>query len=236
MSAGPRRVEAWFASDLVDRLVGRAPGRHVEVGARHRLAGGGSDEAHPLLPPSSNMRDGADNSRTAARFDRALTTSRGLPPSDPASSAPMSSAWSAVVGCRTPVCTSCCFGTGKPSGIRPWPHRPAPHPTSSNPPALPERVSCPAVLAGCVPRALLSPARLGECRSCRRSPVPSSSAAPELLVDDIKRSPDAGWPRAVARPRLPQIRACAIDALGSSNDGLAAQRHTLCTTRAGGRG
>ena len=48
--------------------------------------------------------------------------------------------------------------------------------------------------------------------------------------------PDAGWPRAVTRPRLPQIRACPTRAPGSSNDGLAAQRHTLCTTRAGGRG
>ena len=46
----------------------------------------------------------------------------------------------------------------------------------------------------------------------------------------------AGWPRAVTRPRLPQIRACPTRAPGSSNDGLAAQRHILCTTRAGGRG
>ena len=46
----------------------------------------------------------------------------------------------------------------------------------------------------------------------------------------------AGWPRVVAHPRLPQIRACPIRAPGSSNDGLAAQRYTLCTTRAGGRG
>ena len=51
MSAATRRVEAWFASDWVDRLVGRTPGRHVELGLRHRLAGGGSGEAHPLLPP-----------------------------------------------------------------------------------------------------------------------------------------------------------------------------------------
>ena len=47
---------------------------------------------------------------------------------------------------------------------------------------------------------------------------------------------EAGWPRAVTHPRLPQIRACPTRAPGSSNDGLAAQRHTLCTTRAGGRG
>ena len=46
----------------------------------------------------------------------------------------------------------------------------------------------------------------------------------------------AGWPRVVAHPRLPQFRACAIDALGSSDNGLAAQRYTLCTTRTGGRG
>ena len=65
------------------------------------------------------------------------------------------------------------------------------------------------------------------------------------LIADVLRlapgSPDirralAGWPRAVAHPRLPQIRACAIDALGSSDDGLAAQRYTLCTTRGGGSG
>lgn len=48
-------------------------------------------------------------------------------------------------------CTSCCPGTKIPSGIRPWPHRPTPHPTSSSPPAPPERTSRPAVLAGCVP-------------------------------------------------------------------------------------
>ena len=48
--------------------------------------------------------------------------------------------------------------------------------------------------------------------------------------------PDAGWPRAVAHPRLPQFRACPTRAPGSSNDGLAAQRYTLCTIRAGGRG
>ena len=46
----------------------------------------------------------------------------------------------------------------------------------------------------------------------------------------------AGWPRVVTHPRLPQIRACPTRAPGSSNDGLAAQRYTLCTTRAGGRG
>ena len=45
-----------------------------------------------------------------------------------------------------------------------------------------------------------------------------------------------GWPRVVTHPRLPQIRACPTRAPGSSNDGLAAQRYTLCTTRAVGRG
>ena len=46
----------------------------------------------------------------------------------------------------------------------------------------------------------------------------------------------AGWPRAVTHPRLPRFRACPIRAPGSSDDGLAAQRYTLCTTRAAGRG
>ena len=46
----------------------------------------------------------------------------------------------------------------------------------------------------------------------------------------------AGWPRAVAHPRLPRIRTCPIKAYGSSDNGFAAQRYTLCTTRAGGRG
>ena len=46
----------------------------------------------------------------------------------------------------------------------------------------------------------------------------------------------AGWPRAVTHPRLPQIRTCPIKASGSSNNGLAAQRYTLCTTLAKGRG
>ena len=46
----------------------------------------------------------------------------------------------------------------------------------------------------------------------------------------------AGWPRAVTHPRLPRIRACPIRAPGSSDNGLAAQRYTLCTTRTGGRG
>ena len=41
------------------------------------------------------------------------------------------------------------------------------------------------------------------------------------------RGPLAGWPRVVAHPRLPQFRACAIDALGSSDNGLAVQRYTL---------
>ena len=48
--------------------------------------------------------------------------------------------------------------------------------------------------------------------------------------------PRAGWPRAVAHPRLPQIRACPTQAPGSSGNGLAARRYTLFTTRAGGRG
>ena len=47
---------------------------------------------------------------------------------------------------------------------------------------------------------------------------------------------EAGWPRAVTHPRLPRFRACPIRAPGSSDDGLAAQRYTLCTTRAAGRG
>ena len=46
----------------------------------------------------------------------------------------------------------------------------------------------------------------------------------------------AGWPRAVTHPRLPQFRTCPTKASGSSNDGLAAQRYTLCTTREWGRG
>ena len=46
----------------------------------------------------------------------------------------------------------------------------------------------------------------------------------------------AGWPRAVTHPRLPRFRACPIRAPGSSDNGLAAQRYTLCTTRAAGRG
>ena len=33
----------------------------------------------------------------------------------------------------------------------------------------------------------------------------------------------AGWPRAVARPGLPRIRTCAINASGSSSHGFAAQ-------------
>ena len=37
----------------------------------------------------------------------------------------------------------------------------------------------------------------------------------------------AGWPRAVAHPRLPQIRACPTQAPGSSDNGLAARRYTL---------
>ena len=49
---------------------------------------------------------------------------------------------------HTRGCTSCCSGTGMPSGTKPRPHRPAPHPTSSNPPAPPERASRPAVLTG----------------------------------------------------------------------------------------
>ena len=54
-----------------------------------------------------------------------------------------------------------------------------------------------------------------------------------LLVEVKSR---AGWPRAVTHPRLPRIRACPIRAPGSSDNGLAAQRYTLCTTRTGGRG
>ena len=46
----------------------------------------------------------------------------------------------------------------------------------------------------------------------------------------------AGWPRAVTHPRLPQFRTCPTKASGSSNDGLAAQRYTLCTTRVWGKG
>ena len=52
------------------------------------------------------------------------------------------------------------------------------------------------------------------------------------IAIDVK----AGWPRAVTHPRLPRIRACPIRAPGSSDNGLAAQRYTLCTTRTGGRG
>ena len=45
----------------------------------------------------------------------------------------------------------------------------------------------------------------------------------------------AGWPRAVTRPRLPQTRACPIRASGSSDYGFATQRYTLCTTHTWGR-
>ena len=45
----------------------------------------------------------------------------------------------------------------------------------------------------------------------------------------------AGWPRAVARPRLPQIRTCPIRASGSSGYGVAA-RTALCTMRGRGSG
>ena len=55
-------------------------------------------------------------------------------------------------------------------------------------------------------------------------------------ASESARSSRAGWPRAVAHPRLPQIRTCPIKASGSSNNGLAAQRYTLCTTLAKGRG
>ena len=53
---------------------------------------------------------------------------------------------------------------------------------------------------------------------------------------ELKALREAGWPRAVTHPRLPRFRACPIRAPGSSDDGLAAQRYTLCTTRAAGRG
>ena len=57
-----------------------------------------------------------------------------------------------------------------------------------------------------------------------------------VLPARVKKPREPGWPRVVAHPRLPQIRACPIRAPGSSDDGLAAQRYTLCTTRAAGRG
>ena len=50
------------------------------------------------------------------------------------------------------------------------------------------------------------------------------------------RLAQAGWPRAVTHPRLPQIRTCPIRAYGSSDNEFAAQRYTLCTRRAAGRG
>ena len=56
------------------------------------------------------------------------------------------------------------------------------------------------------------------------------------LTGRTQATESAGWPRAVTHPRLPRFRACPIRAPGSSDDGLAAQRYTLCTTRAAGRG
>ena len=50
-------------------------------------------------------------------------------------------------------------------------------------------------------------------------PRPSSNRPPP------RPAGEAGWPWAVARPGLPQIRTCAIDASGSSDHGFAAQRH-----------
>ena len=44
------------------------------------------------------------------------------PPSGSWSRSPMSSP--ASPSCRTPGCVSCCPGTGKPPGTRPWPRRP----------------------------------------------------------------------------------------------------------------
>jgi uncharacterized protein YbcI len=41
-----------------------------------------------------------------------------------------------------------------------------------------------------------------------------------------------GWPRAVARPGLPQTRTCAINAFGSSSYPFATPRHTEWTARA----
>ena len=72
---------------------------------------------------------------------------------------------------------------------------------------------------------------------CSQHVVPDENYGPDMfqpgLTFDYRL---AGWPRAVAHPRLPRIRTCPIKAYGSSDNGFAAQRYTLCTTRAGGRG
>lgn len=44
------------------------------------------------------------------------------------------------------------------------------------------------------------------------------------------------WLRAATHPQLPHVRACPTQALDSSDKGLAAQWHTLFTTRTGGTG
>ena len=47
---------------------------------------------------------------------------------------------------------------------------------------------------------------------------------------------ETGWPRAVARPRLPQTRTCAINAFGSSNCHFATPRRPVCFVRRYGTG
>ena len=82
--------------------------RHCASSARRQLEASSSARAmvsrvagrtrrtRSCTPPSSNIREGA-GSRTAARFERALTNSLGLP-SGPGSRSPMARAVSAVVG------------------------------------------------------------------------------------------------------------------------------------------
>ena len=76
---------------------------------------------------------------------------------------------------RTPGCTSCCPGTGKPPGTGPWPHRTALTSRSIFDPAGPAGLaSRPAVLAGCLPCARRM--AIGSC-SPRRSSIEAASPA-----------------------------------------------------------
>ena len=55
----------------------------------------------------------------------------------------------------------------------------------------------------------------------------------EFNFSDFIGDAGTGGPRAVARPQLARIRACPTQVPDSPRNGVAAQRYTLFTTRAG---
>ena len=114
--------------------------------------------------------------------------------------------WPASPSCRTPACTSCCPGTGKPPGTSPWPHRTALTSRSVFDPAGPAgSASRPGVLVGCLPSAERVRCILPRVHGHRPGTVQGAEPTAGSSLDFGNYVTDR---KTLTRPRLRQAPSC----------------------------